>query len=260
MGPLHHASWNIQDILDRLGYGKQSPAAAVASDSRASINPWRVLKMVMPGRLQYAIKNRLPKRLQDELLFRWYAGDRDWQGCRAFAVPNNDSVGAIRVNVRGRDPNGMVEPGTEYQTVCHDIASALEELKDPSTGRSVISRVTITHRDFHGPYLENLPDITVLWDSSFAWNTIHSPRFGTLRIRRQDGRSGSHTSHGFILAKGPGIPADCEVTGHSIYDIAPTILDWAGVEPSSDMDGKPIIHVSVPAYARTGRHASAVVQ
>ena len=58
------------------------------------MNPWRVLKMVVPGRVQYAIKNMLPQSMQDRLLFLWYAGTHDWRGCRAFSVPNNDAVGA----------------------------------------------------------------------------------------------------------------------------------------------------------------------
>ena len=61
--------------------------------------------------------------------------------------------------------------------------------------------------EFHGAFLNQLPDITVLWESAFAWNSVHSPKFGTLHIRQQDGRSGSHSAHGFLLMGGPGIPA-----------------------------------------------------
>jgi len=77
--------------------------------------------MIVPGSLQYAIKGMLPKFAQDQLLFLWYRGGKKWEGCRAFAIPNNDSIGAIRVSVKGRDRNGIVEPGLEYERICHDM-------------------------------------------------------------------------------------------------------------------------------------------
>ena len=241
MGPIYHASWNLPEILHLLGYGNDRPGSGAARASRKGrINPWRILKMVMPGKLQYAIKALLPSALKDELLFRWYAGARKWKGCRAFSIPNNDSVGAIRISVRGRDKDGIVAPGREYDSICRDIANALYELTDPKTGRPVVRRVTLSREEFHGPFVDQLPDLTVLWDQSFPWEALHSPRFGTLDLRRQDGRSGGHSSHGFVLAVGPGVPAGVEMQRRSIYDIAPTILEAAGVTRPDDLDGQAI--------------------
>ena len=170
MGPIFHASWNLPEMLDLWGYGTK-PASRVSSakkPNRAKVNPWRILKMVVPGPVQYAIKDRLPKFAQDQLLFLWYRGGKNWKGCRAFSIPNNDSVGAIRVSVKGRDRDGVIEP-VDYQRVCRDIADALYELRDKEGGRPLVKQVTLTHETFHGPYLEQLPDLTVLWDQSFAW-------------------------------------------------------------------------------------------
>src|SRR5436190_14579185 len=161
----------------------------------ARLNPWQLLKMAIPAKTQYAIKNMLPKRVQDELLFRWYRGGKDWKGWRAFAVPNNDSTGAIRISVKGRDYNGIVEPAQADQ-LCGEIRQALLELTDPLSRRPVAKRVTILKDEFHGPFIDQLPDLTVLWDQSFPWYSVHSPRFGTLRIRQQDSRTGSHTDYG----------------------------------------------------------------
>ena len=248
MGPLYHASWSLPEILERLGYGEPVRERSPREAREARVNPWRILKMVVPGRIQYRIKAMLPETLQHRLLFLWYAGGKSWAGHRAFAIPNNDSVGAIRVSVKGRDRDGLVRPGAEYDEVCRDIAEALEELTDPVSGRRVVKLVTRTHREFEGPFLDDLPDLTVLWDQSFRWESVTSPRVGTLRIPRQDARGGSHRPRGFFLAVGPGVPAGAVVEGRSIYDIAPTVLEYAGVPIPADLDGRPLpLHAEATA-------------
>lgn len=242
MGPIFHASWNLPEMLDLWGYGT-SAASRVASDEKphtAKVNPWRILKMVVPGPIQYAIKNMLPQFAQDQLLFLWYRGGKKWKGCRAFSIPNNDSVGAIRISVKGRDRDGLVEPGEEYERVCHEIADALYELTDKEGGRPIVKQVTLTHETFHGPFLEQLPDLTVLWDQSFAWNTVYSPRFGTLQIKQQDARKGGHSSRGFVLVMGPDVPHGLQLPRSSIYDIAPTVLEAANIPIPDEMDGRPL--------------------
>ena len=115
MGPIWHASWNLQEILDLLGFGRTHGALPDAWQSNMrAINPWRFVKMALPGKFQYAVKAMLPKAVQNELIFRWYAGPRKWAGCRAIALPNNDSVGAIRLLVSGRDRYGVIAP-SDYQ-------------------------------------------------------------------------------------------------------------------------------------------------
>jgi len=242
MGPLYHASWNLEEILDRLGFGREGASAVVDKKDGGGVaktNFWRMLKMTMPGKLQYAIKGVLPQAIQDELLFRWYAGKRDWKGRRAFPVPNNDAVGAIRISVRGRDKDGIVAP-EDYGALCLEIKAAIEEFDDPVTGRKVADEVVILRDRYSGEFVEGLPDLTIHWNSDFPWDTVRSPRFGTLEIVNQDGRTGSHTSHGFVIAAGPGVPAGTVLEGHSIYDVAPTLLAAVGLPVPEEMDGRPL--------------------
>jgi predicted AlkP superfamily phosphohydrolase/phosphomutase len=239
MGPIWHASWNLQEILDSLGFGRIEARPGAADSKIAAANPWRFLKRVLPGKLQYALKAMLPQAIQNELIFRWYAGPRNWSGCRAIAVPNNDSVGAIRLLVEGRDRHGVVAPA-DYEKMCDAIAEALHGLRDPATGRAVVLRVSMLHREFDGPHADDLPDLTVLWDQSFAWDQIASPALGRLTIRMQDNRSGSHTPRGFLLARGYGESAGQDLGVATLYDVAPTVLNAAGVEQPGAMHGHPI--------------------
>jgi len=241
MGTLQHASWNLQEILDLLGFGKDGTRRMPESRAAdARVNPWRLLKMSLPGRLQYAVKKMLPKRLQNELIFRWYAGGRDWPGCRAIAIPNNESAGAIRILVEGRDRRGTVAQGAEYRRVRDGIAAALGELIDPRTGRKVVRQVSFPQEAFHGPFQDQLPDLTVLWDQSFVWDEMASPQIGRLKLRRQDSRNGSHTPYGFLLARGYGEHPGTELARATLYDIAPTILSAAGVDVPEGMEGRPL--------------------
>jgi len=125
----------------------------------------------------------------------------------------------------------------------------LRELYDPQTGRKVVREVSFPHDEFHGPFLDALPDLTVLWDQSFAWDEIASPSIGRLRIRRQDGRSGSHTPRGFLLARGYGESAGETLPPATLYDIAPTVLASAGVAPPSLMEGRPLFSSNAASRA-----------
>ena len=242
MGPLYHASWNLAEILDDLGYGKDQSrrVARLPEVRRANVNAWRILRMMMPGELQYAIKAVLPQRLQNELIFRFYRGNRSWEKCRAFAVPNNDAVGAIRINLKGRDYNGLVEPGAEYDRICDDLCRALADLKDPVSGRPVVKHISRIQRELRGPHLDRLPDITAQWEQSFPWSALYSPRFGTVELRNQDSRTGSHAPHAFMLTSGEGIPRGATISGASIFDLVPTILYGAGMRAPTTCEGRPL--------------------
>jgi predicted AlkP superfamily phosphohydrolase/phosphomutase len=152
---------------------------------------------------------------------------------------NNNNAGAIRISVIGRDYGGLVHPGAEYRYLCDEITKAMYQLTDPVTGRAIIEEVVHLQEKYHGPFLKELPDLALCWDHSFPWNAIRSPSFGTLQLTRQDSRSGSHNTHGFVIATGQGIPAGTEMKGLSIYDIAPSVLRGAGVPIPESMDGRP---------------------
>jgi predicted AlkP superfamily phosphohydrolase/phosphomutase len=251
MGPLYHASWNLPEILDYLGYGNEESRRVDRPREihRARFNFWRTLRRAVPGKLQYAIKAALPQRLQNELIFRLYRGNRSWENCRAFAVPNGDAVGAIRINLKGRDYKGLVEPGAEYDRICDEICLALTELRDPLSGRPVVKHISRLQRGLHGPYLDRLPDITARWDQSFPWCSVNSPRFATMQLRNQEVRTGSHRPPGFLLASGEGIARGTTLSGASIFDVVPTILHGAGVLVPERLEGRPILH---PGFARAG--------
>ena len=63
-------------------------------------------------------------------------GNVDWERTRAYGLGLN----GLYINVRGREAQGIVEPG-ERQTLASEIARRLENILDPSTGARAVSRV-----------------------------------------------------------------------------------------------------------------------
>jgi len=61
----------------------------------------------------------------------------DWTRTRAVAHPYTQ----IWINTSGRDPEGIVLPGPEWESLCGDVIAALRDWKDPETGAHVMNHV-----------------------------------------------------------------------------------------------------------------------
>ncbi len=61
----------------------------------------------------------------------------DWEKTQAFGGP---ALGHIRVNLRGRQPQGCVAP-EDFESVRRKVITLLEDLRDPDTNQRIIERV-----------------------------------------------------------------------------------------------------------------------
>ncbi|MBI3090268.1 MAG: alkaline phosphatase family protein [Candidatus Tectomicrobia bacterium] len=61
----------------------------------------------------------------------------DWSKSRAYAM----SACHIFLNVKGREPEGIVEPGGEYEELRQRISTLLKDLRDPAAGRPIVDAV-----------------------------------------------------------------------------------------------------------------------
>src|SRR6185436_5303195 len=68
------------------------------------------------------------------------------------------------INVRGREPQGIVEPGEPYQELRDRIIRELGSWKDPETGDPVVLRVHKCEELYSGPYVDRFPDLVVEWN------------------------------------------------------------------------------------------------
>jgi len=162
---------------------------------------------------------------------------------RTRAYPTGDSAGVF-VNLRGRQPKGLVEPGDEYEAVRDEIIKVFSELADPQTHRRVAKKVYRREEAFSGPCLEALPDVIMEQKDYLYATTLVSEAGGDevfydLPDPGASGlhRHGDHRRDGVVMALGPHIRPG-EVCGAEIADVPATVLALLGCPIPADFDGR----------------------
>ncbi len=239
----NHSGWHLlPEALQRLRLGGDAPAPR---PKLGASTLGRVQRLVGPPGIE-AVKRLVPPRLWDSWTRRLFFARSGWAEARAFCLPNDQS-GAIRINLKGREPGGLVAPGNEYVAICHDIDEALRELVDPRTGRRIVADVIHCRKTFPGERADDLPDLVVVWDTSAPITGATSERLGTLAGVSPERRTGGHRKDGFVLAAGPGIEPGSAPPMIEIADLPASLLTLSGVSASEvaslDLDGKPLFEV-----------------
>ncbi|MBC8508576.1 MAG: alkaline phosphatase family protein [Anaerolineales bacterium] len=175
--------------------------------------------------------------------------DIDWTRTKAYA---RGAFGQIYVNQKGREPSGIVEPGTAYEQVVTQLIAALEKLPHPKTGEPLITDIYRKSEIFNGPYLENAADVifsiqNYLFQSSVKMGLDSESILG--KSEYED--SGSHRADGIVVMSGPGIAEGVSISDASIADILPTMLALAGLPVPDDLDGLPLSQ----AFTESQKHA-----
>ncbi len=241
----NHAGWHLlPDVMEKLGYFMSSQAAAQAGAAagaapakRKGFDPVKALRDLLPKEFRKSLARMLPTHLRDKLAQRVDMADVEWSRTRAYCLPT-DLEGCIRVNLKGREPLGIVEPGAEYEALLDDIERELCQLRDAATGEPIVREVIRVDRAFPGHRRAYLPDLLVSWRAARPIEAVTSPRVGTLSKPSPDPRPGTHAGPGFALAAGPGVSPGAPVKSGHIMDLAPTVLSRLGVAVPAHVRGR----------------------
>ncbi len=152
--------------------------------------------------------------------------DLDWSRTKVFSCGKE---GNLFVNLAGRDPGGIVQPGHECDGLLKIVARALGELKNPDSGAPVVKSVARPQQLYTGPAIEFAPDLIVDWtDGAYMTTETGHARGEVFGERRRKGMSwpttGSHRYDGVLIAAGPHIAAGAQIAGASQFDLLPTWL------------------------------------
>jgi predicted AlkP superfamily phosphohydrolase/phosphomutase len=228
-GPLTQA----RERLFRLGFAPANIYEALRSLRRGAVdrvsqrNKGLVLQMI--GRIF--------------LSFR----DVDWHRTQAYSVGN---IGPIYANLRGREPQGIVDPGHEYETLLGDLAYKLAHLRDPDSGEPIRGQVYRREEVFEGPHLDHAPDLIFLAED-MRYTGFGLFDFPTNAWMSAADRSGGHRMDGLLLMYGPGCKAGHELPTAHLVDLAPTLLAAMGVPIPTDMDGHVLLDAFTPDLQST---------
>jgi len=161
----------------------------------------------------------------------------DWSKTRAYAL----ALGQIYINMKGRERDGIISPGAEYDALQRDLVERFGALRDPETGESVVRRVFTRKEIFHGPYFNEAPDMVVGFQEGYrvSWQTSLGgipPEVIEPNERRW---SADHCSIDPELVPGVFFSSrPIASSTASIEDVAPTVLKRLGIAPPGDMDGE----------------------
>jgi predicted AlkP superfamily phosphohydrolase/phosphomutase len=156
----------------------------------------------------------------------------NWRKTRAYSV---GTTGLIRINLRGREPQGAVSPGQEYEEIRETIAKELLALTHAG-GQKLLDRVFRKEEIYHGSSLDEAPDLIPLSETVGCYFYPFLDREGIV-TEAERFRSGNHRRDGILIAKGPFMSQEANLETIDITDLTPTILYALGLPVPRDMDG-----------------------
>jgi len=150
----------------------------------------------------------------------------DWSRTRVFS---RGKEGHLFVNLKGRDPHGIVAPGAEYESLLREVEERLLDLTDPATGAKAVDAVLRAEEIYAGPWVPAAPDLTIAWhDTAYMPTESDRDEDEVFVTRRREymkwPTSGAHRIDGCFFARGPGIRRGKTLDGLDLLRLVPTWL------------------------------------
>jgi predicted AlkP superfamily phosphohydrolase/phosphomutase len=168
----------------------------------------------------------------------WYK-DVDWGRTRAYGL----GLGGVYLNLKGREAQGLVDPGDEAANLKAELVSKLQGLKDTDKGVVGITRVYDREALPSGPYKGNCPDLIIGYNEGYraSWEGVTGVVGGAVFEDNLKAWSGDHCIDPALV---PGVffcSRPVKVKSPAIIDIAPTVLNLFGVAVPAHMDGRTLL-------------------
>jgi len=164
----------------------------------------------------------------------------DWSGTRVWG--EGGYYGRLFFNVAGREPQGQIRP-EDYEKLRSEIKDQLENQVD-HLNKPMGTRVFKPEEIYRA--VRNVPPDLIVYFGNLAWRSVglvgqDQPLYTFENDIGPD--DANHAQDGLLimtvkegdLNRSPG-----QRRGLNIYDVAPTVLDYLGLDPRSDMIGRVI--------------------
>lgn len=160
----------------------------------------------------------------------------DWSTTRAWSEELN-YFPSIRINLKGREPQGQVEPD-DYDSYCADLCARLEMW-------DVIEKAWTREELYEGACVERAPDILLelALEDGYSHSCLRArggPSFRRIGADehvggKERGMNGNHRPTGIFMLSEPVTASET-----SLLDVAPTVYEAMGV-PGPPMDGRSLL-------------------
>jgi predicted AlkP superfamily phosphohydrolase/phosphomutase len=158
---------------------------------------------------------------------------------------DGDRCSWIRLNLRGREPYGAVEPGAEAAAVLADIRSELLLLEHPDTGGRIVTQVESAAEAFGEDHHPDIPDLIVNFRADLGvLDVCRSSRVGVVRVPLEPTarRTGAHPPvPSYLWIAGPDIPRPAPSGDGRAVDLSASILYQLGVQRPEWVEGVPLV-------------------
>ena len=186
----------------------------------------------------------------------------DWRQTKAYGYEVLTFPASIWINLRGLRPQGIVNAGTEYERLVQFLRDKLSALHDPITGEQLVRHVYHKADIYHGPYVDQAPDLTLQWwgDRPFLGRSSVALNGSGSVVGYVGGQalasgewSGGHALAGMVVLRGKPFRANGQLDQAAIIDLAPTLLYLLGLPIPEDMDGRVLREAFREAFVGTHR-------
>jgi predicted AlkP superfamily phosphohydrolase/phosphomutase len=194
---------------------------------------FRIVKALGFGKLRRQVRFQQKAGLLNRVFLSF--DDVDWSRTLAFSI---GSFGQVYINLAGVRPEGIVQPGQEYEELKDRIQREALALRDPRTGEPLMERVYRREEIYSGPYIDRTPDL-IVQPQGWQYMAFGHADFGSNKLVEPIiGLSGHHRPDGVLILAGDGVKPGTQVEGASILDLTPTILHALGIDVPEDLDGR----------------------
>jgi predicted AlkP superfamily phosphohydrolase/phosphomutase len=190
--------------------------------TRVNLTDWLIKEGYMVLKRPIAIKTEFSPEMVD------------WKKTKLFATGAYD--GEITVNLKGREPDGVVSPG-EYDQLLEELEKKLKQIKGDD-GKKLDTKIFKKKEYFQGEGSEMAPDMIVYFDDlQYGCNTslVGNDSLWSLATAKGSDDAG-HSRQGIFIMKNGTTKGDLGEI--DILDVAPTILNELNVVDIKGLSGK----------------------
>ena len=174
-----------------------------------------------------------------------------WAESLAYGV----GAGQVWLNLRGREPQGVVAPGNEADEVRATLSDLLlNQWRDPETGAAVVAQALTRDEAYVGELAFKAPDLVLIYHAGY----VPSAHARALELDEASVMPGQpdvldlgayHAAYpaARLIGAGPSLACGAQISGR-LVDFVPTMLYLLGAPAPRFLDGEALTELFAPAY------------